>query len=448
MATSAEIQKYSRHRDGHIEYFIKVIHNGKIWAIRKRFSEFLQLHEYLLKSGFEFDGTLPKKTLWKKDDENKLKKRCRALQDYLESLLHAFSLSDNSLLKEFFEVENTFLQLAKRQSFKEIRSTEKLSKLPKLLQSWMIAIPYTRQRSQTQHGLRPQSQQFHSPAPYSKTKSVSFSSFSMPMPMGGRNNSRKESFAGDGNRHRDRDGGGSFTPVLPYSNGHDGRDRKFSIDIFNLSYSGNMSGDHHFAAVSSAVKKSAFLKSTQVLWKHYQEDATSICADANYLKATSLHNGVKAEIASSSSIFRGSAAPATAFRKLVTTSSIRKSTLDVFRTVETWEEEAIAKSLLLDATSHVIPLNPHTRSGSKIGSADQSTLSLAFMPSDADTHGSLLSVVDEESVGVPIKDIVVLGFTQIRGSSDDSKLSATSGAGSMIENESVCTSLESLSVKG
>eukprot|EP01033_Poteriospumella_lacustris_P007773 gene7772-5591_t len=271
MATSAEIQKFSHHQDGYVEYFIKVVHNGRIWGIRKRFSHFVQLHEHLLKHGYTVDAVLPKKS-WKKFDETRLKKRLKALQEYIDCLLRTFSLSENSLLKEFFEVESVWLQIAKKQSFKEIQSAEKLTRLPRTLQSWMIAIPYTRNRSNTAYG-RPTSanMQFMSPGYKDKTKSVSFSSFSLPMPtVGGRSISRKESLAAE---------------ITPSGRG----DRKFSVDIFNLSYnSGNNYSADHLSAAASAMKKGAYIKSTQVLWKHYQEEAQYTCEEINFLRPGSV----------------------------------------------------------------------------------------------------------------------------------------------------------------
>lgn len=404
MATSAEIQKYSHHQDGYVEYFIKVVHNGRIWGVRKRYSHFVQLHDHLIKQGYIVDTPLPKKS-WKKFDEARLKKRLKALQEYIDSLLRVYSLSDNSLLKEFFEVETVWLQIAKKQSFKEIQSSEKLTRLPKTLQTWMIAVPYTRNRSNTGGYGRPPSGNVQFMSPHrDKTKSVSFSSFSLPMPMvGGRSNSRKESMAAE----------------LASS----GRDRKFSVDIFNLSYnSGNNYAGDHLSAAASAMKKGAFIKSTQVLWKHYQEEAQYICEEINFLKP-----GAAGAISSPTTSATASDT-AELFKRLTDAPTMRSELSLALSKIVAWEEETLQSLLEKSAHTNTSRLSD---SNAPLGIATGS-----FSTMVEDIHMS-----EEEIVGIPVKDLVIHTFTQLRGSSHDSKMSAG-------DAESVGTSIESLSLKG
>jgi hypothetical protein len=410
MATTAEIQKYSHHQDGYVEYFIKVVHNGRVWGIRKRYSHFVQLHEHFIKNGYTIDVALPKKS-WKKFDETRLKKRLKALQDYIDCLLRTFSLSDNSLLKEFFEVETVWLQIAKKQSFKEIQSAEKLTRLPKTLQTWMIAVPYTRNRSNTTGGYgRPPSanMQFMSPGFKDKTKSVSFSSFSLPMPnIGGRSMSRKESLAAD------------LTPS--------GRDRRFSVDIFNLSYnSGNNLSLDHITAAASILKKGAFIKSTQVLWKHYQEEAQYTCEDANFLKPGCC-GALPSDSASSEN---ANVSPQILFQSIVQVSTPKKELSTVLSKVLVWEEECLKAAI--------------DRSAEVIKAKSSGSLSLGIAAESISVMADDISLSEEEIIGIPIKDVVFHSFTQLRGSSHDSKMSA----GTTADTESVGTSIESLSLKG
>jgi len=51
MSISADIQKFDYNdKDGNVYYFIKVFYNGREWAIRKRFSEFVQFNDALRNS--------------------------------------------------------------------------------------------------------------------------------------------------------------------------------------------------------------------------------------------------------------------------------------------------------------------------------------------------------------------------------------------------------------
>jgi hypothetical protein len=372
----------------------------------------VQLHEHFVKHGYSIDVSLPKKS-WKKFDEARLKKRLKALQDYIDGLLRSFSLSDNSLLKEFFEVETVWLQIAKKQSFKEIQSSEKLTRLPKTLQTWMIAVPYTRNRSNTAGGYgRPPSanMQFMSPGYKDKTKSVSFSSFSLPMPnVGGRSMSRKESLA---------------TEVTPLS-----KDRRFSVDIFNLSYnSGNNLSIDHISAAASVLKKGAFLKSTQVLWKHYQEESQYVCEDAIFLKPGSC-GALQFPSSSSTPDDAANDDPQNLFQSIAQSSKPKKELANVVSKVIGWGEDCLRGTI--------------DRSAEAIKTKYNGSLSLGIVVESISIMVDDISLSEEEIVGIPIKDVVFHSFTQLRGSSHDSKMSA----GTTADTESVGTSIESLSLK-
>ncbi len=299
MSTTADIQKYGRSRDGYIEYFIKVVHNGKVWGIKKRFSEFVQLNDYLSKSGYPVPSSLPKKTtVWKKVDDKLLQKRSKALQVYLNDLLKTFSVADNSLLKEFLEVEVNWLKSAKQQSFKKV---QRMDLIPLAFSKLVIQFPVSRVKTSpfyrggtsngTGGGGNATIGSFSISHPtMNKTKSLSFSAMRSP--------SRKESFqqgeqwnpamsiglgvgGGSNTGYSSANTATTLSSTPQFSNIRDKeKDRKFSIDIFNLS--SNNSNNHEAAyALQSAVKKSSYIKATDALWTYYRKDIEQLCEEAD-----------------------------------------------------------------------------------------------------------------------------------------------------------------------
>eukprot|EP01031_Cornospumella_fuschlensis_P028541 gene28541-34453_t len=105
MAATAEIQWYDRTRDGVVEYFIKVNYNGTQWSIKKRYSEFSVLNDYLLKHNVEIPVELPPKYTFRRHDSKMLAKRRKQLQAYIDGLLNRHALSGNRFLKEFLDVD-------------------------------------------------------------------------------------------------------------------------------------------------------------------------------------------------------------------------------------------------------------------------------------------------------------------------------------------------------
>ncbi|RYG97967.1 hypothetical protein EON65_52060, partial [archaeon] len=105
MAATAEIQWYDRTRDGVVEYFIKVNYNGTQWSIKKRYSEFSVLNDYLIKNHVEIPVELPPKYTFRRHDNKMLAKRRKQLQAYLDGLLSMHALSNNRFLKEFLDVD-------------------------------------------------------------------------------------------------------------------------------------------------------------------------------------------------------------------------------------------------------------------------------------------------------------------------------------------------------
>jgi hypothetical protein len=232
MATAADIQYYQRNRDGIVEYYIKVVHNGREWIIKRRYKEFAKLHDHLVKDGYIIDSKFPEKVMWKKNDKKILNKRLEELRVYFRELLTKYSVAESSLLKEFLEVEVIFLQLARKQNVAE---TIRLDRIPQIFLRSVIPAPLIQRKFSMS--------QFSS---LKKAKSFSFSNKTTPI--------RKDSMSQ------------YDTPV---------RDRKFSMDIFNLSATHSSDA----ATLQATMKKSSFIKATEALWDHYSRDIYEIEQD-------------------------------------------------------------------------------------------------------------------------------------------------------------------------
>ena len=112
MAASAHIQRFSTNDEGHTEYFINVIYLGSQWALRKRFRDFVKIDKVLKSNGIDIPVTLPVKTWWNKFNKEILTQRQKSLQSYVNSMLRTVEL-DNSLIKEFLEVDENMLNIAR-----------------------------------------------------------------------------------------------------------------------------------------------------------------------------------------------------------------------------------------------------------------------------------------------------------------------------------------------
>ena len=137
---TADIQKYEI-CDGNIYYFIKVVYNGREWAVRKRYSDFSRLDEFLHRDGYNLSYALPSKQFWKTFDKKTLIERQKGLQSYLNILLKSTVSSDNSLVKEFLEVDHNRLQHARKQSFHALKRTERMESVISYMSRSVIYIP-------------------------------------------------------------------------------------------------------------------------------------------------------------------------------------------------------------------------------------------------------------------------------------------------------------------
>jgi hypothetical protein len=257
MSASAHIQKFSQTSEGHTEYFIKVVFNGREWAIRKRYSEFTQFDDYLQKSGYRVNYSLPSKTWWKRFDQNVLSQRQKELQTYLDILLKSTVSTENSLVREFLEVDVNKLAYARRQTFKEFKFSENLDIFVAQFQKAVINIPSNKLTIGTPIPSRNRQLSvfkrinslgtgYGSTVP--KSKSSSFSNRPMLR--------RGETVTSDGGSVS----GTATPPATPNT-----RDRRFSIDIFSQM----ASASYRESGLSVSLEDNGFITAVDALWTHY-----------------------------------------------------------------------------------------------------------------------------------------------------------------------------------
>ncbi len=264
MSASAHIQKFSKNNDGHTEYFIKVVFNGREWAIRKRYSEFIQFDDYLGKSGYKVSYSLPEKTWWKRFDQNVLGQRQKELQSYLDVLLKSTVSTENSLVREFLEVDYNKLAFARRQTVREFTKAENLDTIVTNFRKSVIDIPSKKTLMmstpvQTRGRQLSVFKRINSLGTgYGSTASKSSSFSNRPLLR------RGETVTSDSGMHNS----GSNTPSTPTN----GRDRRFSIDLFSqmagssFKDSFSAAGGGYFTAVP---EQNEFVATVDALWPHY-----------------------------------------------------------------------------------------------------------------------------------------------------------------------------------
>ncbi len=259
MSATAHIQKFNKNSEGHTEYFIKVLFNGREWAIRKRYSEFIIFDEYLQKGGYKVSYSLPAKTWWKRFDPNVLIQRQKELQSYLDVLLKSTVSTENSLVREFLEVDLNKLALAKKQTYKEFTSNENLENVVASFRKSVIEIP---------------SNKIHVVTTPSVSRNRSLSVFKRINSLGtgyGSGASKNASFS---NRPMLRRGetvtsdsgnnnSGSATPSTP------GRDRRFSMDLFSQMASASLKDMYLGGGERLTETNHQFVTAVDALWPHY-----------------------------------------------------------------------------------------------------------------------------------------------------------------------------------
>lgn len=92
-----------------------VLYQGKQWSVERRFSDFVRLDKKLRKDGFAISHDLPKKVVFGNFYPSVLDHRRKELNKYLQHLITSLS-SDNTYLREFFEVDENMLKFAIKNS--------------------------------------------------------------------------------------------------------------------------------------------------------------------------------------------------------------------------------------------------------------------------------------------------------------------------------------------
>ena len=256
---STHVQKYYQNTAGFTEYFILILYQGREWAVRKRYSEFVRLDEFLRISGHCINYQLPEKNWWNKFDPSLLSKRLKELQCYLDVLLRETVTAENSLVREFLEVDENMLALAKKKSFKEISYSDKMVLIVKQMRKVMIGIPSNRDSL---------GDACVCARPYRAASTHYFtytSSAESPRKMS------KESFNGNNN------GNGRYGNGNGHGGSFDGRIARTGIGSFSGgvgtmrtgigSFSGNVNSVDAALAVADAARREAFASHVLRLWK-------------------------------------------------------------------------------------------------------------------------------------------------------------------------------------
>lgn len=256
MSVSAEVQKFERGESGHIEYFIKVIYKGKVWAIRKRYRDFAVLDSALRKNSLiDKDIKFPKKNWWaKRHDVDRLSKRAKELQAYLHQLLNSSVTTENSLMKEFLEVDLNNLEMAKKMTSFQMQRNEQLQLVIDTFHICLLANPKMKGSSRScQYQISSRNKLNRSRS----TTSVSLSSSSI--------SSRSRCISKDCPQ---REIGNSFDCSYPISPSRPSTSLKAAPGFSKLG--SFFIGNPEHGLVSDA--KLSFLHRVESLWNDYEDD--------------------------------------------------------------------------------------------------------------------------------------------------------------------------------
>ena len=143
MSAGATVQRYtvSYGMKGHVEYIIKVDYNGREWAVRKRYSEFDHFNTKITKSGYIIPVKLPPRLYFGNLSEEQIIKRVKELDLYLGSLVRTVP-ADNSLLKEFLEVDSNMLaiEINRKPTLLQLSAADRAREVLRIAESSFIHI--------------------------------------------------------------------------------------------------------------------------------------------------------------------------------------------------------------------------------------------------------------------------------------------------------------------
>lgn len=132
---SAHLQKYSVCPDGHVEYFIKVVYLGRERPLHKRYTDFSHFDTVLRAQGIILTVELPPRSWWNKLDPNFLANRYKLLQLYIDCLFRPPLSPENSLVREFLEVDNNNLVSERKCALEDKNHFEKKDRLFEITKS-------------------------------------------------------------------------------------------------------------------------------------------------------------------------------------------------------------------------------------------------------------------------------------------------------------------------
>ena len=154
-----------------VSYVMNVLYQGKQWTIQRRYSDFTHLDKKLKKEGYTVGYDLPNKVVFGNYYPSVLDHRRKELNKYLSNLSASLS-SDNTYLREFFEVDENILKIALKKSrrMSDIYRSDNIMMIYKRACELMIHGNVLRQRRQQRSPTR---REYYKPQP---KQSSSFSS--------------------------------------------------------------------------------------------------------------------------------------------------------------------------------------------------------------------------------------------------------------------------------
>lgn len=109
--TEAIITHYAVGERKIVTYVMNVLHQGQQWTTQRRYSEFVRFDKKLIQEGYVVGFSLPSKVVFGNFYPSVLEHRRKELNKYLRMLCSCLS-SDNTYLREFFEVDENMLKHA------------------------------------------------------------------------------------------------------------------------------------------------------------------------------------------------------------------------------------------------------------------------------------------------------------------------------------------------
>jgi hypothetical protein len=148
-----------------VSYVMNVVYQGKQWTIQRRYSDFVRFDKKLKLEGYAVGYDLPSKVVFGNFYPSVLDHRRKELNKYLRNLGACLS-SDNTYLREFFEVDENILKYAlkKNRRLSDIFRSDNIRQIYKRASQLMINANALR------HHSRHRKQQFN--------RSITTSSFS------------------------------------------------------------------------------------------------------------------------------------------------------------------------------------------------------------------------------------------------------------------------------